>query len=114
METVRWRESTDPPKWVKRQESFIKELNSTVCGDETLTSLLFMMLISFCNGSMPHYPIKKILLLIWKSVLAMMGGLDELAEVKKAARVEADLPPVFPENQISKPLILPQPNYDPR
>ena len=89
-------------------------MENPVYGDETLTSLLFIMLLSFCNGTMPHYPVKKILLLLWKSVLAMMGGMKELVVLKQEARVASTLDPSFPENIHSKPLVLPQPNYDPR
>lgn len=63
---------------------------------------------------MPHYPIKKIVLLIWKYILTVMGSLAKLEEIKKQSRVEANLPPVFPEDPPSKPLPLPMPNFDPR
>jgi len=73
---------SDPPEWVKKRELFIRELQKPIVGDHTLTSLLFVMLLSFCNGSMPHYPVKKILILIWKSILAMMGAPRKLFAVK--------------------------------
>lgn len=114
VETVRRKDPNDPPKWVKMRASFLEQLQEPVVGDETLTSLLFMMLLSFCNGSMPHYPIKKVLLLIWKSILTMMGGIKELAMLKEQARVAAKLPPDFPETEPSKPLVLPTAAYDPR
>ena len=79
-----------------------------------MSSTLFSMLLSFCNGSMPHYPIKKILLLIWKYILFVMGGIFQLKKIKKARRVDAGLPPDFPEDPPGKPLVLPMPNYDPR
>lgn len=114
LETVRREDPNDDPKWVALRDSFINDMENPVYGDETLTSVLFVMLLSFCNGTMPHYPVKKILLLLWKSVLAMMGGMKELASLKEEARVAASLAPTFPENAHCKPLILPQPNYDPR
>lgn len=114
VETVRREDPDDPPRWAEMRQTFIKELSSPVVGEETLTSLLFVMLLSFCNGSMPHYPIKKILLLIWKTVLAMMGGMSELTELKKQARVAAGLLPFFPESHHPMPLVLPTAAYDPR
>ena len=114
LETIRREDPNDSPKWVTLRSSFLKDLESPVYGDETLTSLLFVMLLSFCNGTMPHYPVKKILLLLWKSVLAMMGGMKELAALKREAREAVSLEPSFPENAHCKPLVLPQPNYDPR
>lgn len=115
MEAVRRKELTDPPEWERLRVSFLCELELPLRGgEETLSSMLFGMLLSFCNGSMPHYPIKKILLLIWKFILTVMGGVSQLEEIKKSARVAADLPPTFPEKPPSKPLLLPMPNYDPR
>lgn len=114
LETVRREDPNDSQKWVSLRSSFLKELEDPVYGDETLTSLLFVMLLSFCNGTMPHYPVKKILLLLWKSVLAMMGGMKELLILKQEAREAVSLEPSFPENVHCKPLVLPQPNYDPR
>ena len=114
VEMVRREKPSDEASWVHLRKSFLESLSVPVVGEDTLTSLLFMMLLSFCNGSMPHYPIKRILLLIWKTILAMMGGMDELAEIRKARRELVDLPPVFAEVRPSKPLILPTPAYDPR
>lgn len=114
VETVRREKAEDDPSWVHLRRSFLESLSETVVGEDTLTSLLFMMLLSFCNGSMPHYPIKRILLLIWKTILAMMGGMEELAEIKKTRRETAGLTPEFPEVRPSRPLILPTAAYDPR
>ena len=114
VETVRRETPHDTPTWIRLRKSFLESLSDTVVGDDTLTSLLFMMLLSFCNGTMPHYPIKRILLLIWKSILAMMGGMKNLEEIKKERREVVGLPPVFTEVRPSRPLILPTAAYDPR
>ena len=114
VETVRRENPHDTPDWVRLRKSFLESLSETVVGDNTLTSLLFMMLLSFCNGSMPHYPIKRILLLIWKTILAMMGGVQELTEIKKDRREAAGLSREFAEVRPSRPLILPTAAYDPR
>ena len=114
IETMRRDCPLDPPDWVRLRESFVESLPEPVVGEETLTSLLFAMLLSFCNGTMPHYPIKRILLLIWKTILAMMGGVDDLQEIKKKRREAAGLPEEFSEVRPSRPLVLPTPAFDPR
>ena len=38
-------------------------------GDELLPILLLEMVLKFCAGNCPHFPIKKILLLLWKTIL---------------------------------------------
>ena len=115
METVGRETEAEPDHWKQLRTTFLAELEFPCRGgEETLTSTLFSMLLFFCNGTMPHYPIKKVLLLLWKCVMTIMGGLGALQETKKANRVEAGLPPDFPEDTPTKPLILPMPNYDPR
>ncbi len=115
METVGRPNEFETERQKELRQSFLAELELPYrCGDETLASILFNMLLYFCNGSMPHYPIKKVLLLIWKYIITLMGGLDTLEDIKKANRQAAGLPPDFPEDTPSKPLVLPMPNYDPR
>ena len=121
LETASRQEPEDPPQWASLRAVFLEQLEtphggggSGGGGEETLSATLFTMLLAFCNGSMPHYPIKKILLLIWKFVLFVLGGLSRQEEVKKATRVAAGLDPTFPENTPTKPLVLPMPNFDPR
>ena len=114
IEVLRSPDPLDSPSEVETREMFLHDLSAPIYGDDSLAAFLFRMLLSFCNGSMPHYPIRKILLLIWKSILASLSGLERLREIKKERRVAAGLPPVFPESQLSKPLLLPTAAYDPR
>lgn len=72
------------------RNEFFNEI-CTPIGDELLSVKLFSMVTRFCGGSAPHYPIKKVLLLIWKLLLFSLGGSEELKKMKIAKRLEAGL-----------------------
>lgn len=50
------------------------------------------------DKSAKGYPVKKLLFVLWKSILACCGGVRDLARVKKLARELAGLTPVPDEN----------------
>ena len=71
--------STDKTILEMRQQ-FILDLQHPI-GDELLTVTLFQMLNNFCGNLAPHYPVRKITLLLWKIILITLGGTQTLKEL---------------------------------
>ncbi|XP_014777551.1 striatin-interacting protein 1 homolog isoform X2 [Octopus bimaculoides] len=90
VETMRCVEDTEEEKKLKNQ--FKAELTMPYIGDEILAVTLFGMVSRFCSGTAPHFPIKKILLLLWKIILLSLGGLRELQDNKNMIRNQHGLP----------------------
>ncbi|GAB1601835.1 striatin-interacting protein 1 homolog isoform X1 [Argonauta hians] len=90
VETIRCIEDTEDEKFLKNQ--FKAELSVPYVGDEILAVTLFGMVSQFCSGTAPHFPIKKILLLLWKIVLLSLGGLRDLQNQKNVIRAQHGLP----------------------
>lgn len=85
------KDSTDPRIQELRQQ-FIEELQTPFDG-ELLSVTLFQMLNTFCGGFAPHFPVRKITLLLWKVLLLSLGGTDTLRELKDTYRKRINLPP---------------------
>ncbi|KAL4241945.1 N1221 and DUF3402 domain-containing protein [Abortiporus biennis] len=75
----------------KGHDDFADELMSL---EPPLPVYLFNVVAGLKDKSAKGYPVKKLLLVLWKSILACCGGIRELARVKKLARELAGLPPV--------------------
>ena len=113
IENLRREDPSDTEGEKKLREEFIRDLSRPIIDDDSLAAILFMMLLKFCSGNMPHYPIKKILLLIWKIILTTLGGTKKLTGWKKQLRVEAGLPAEYKNPKSGKAISLSNPAFDP-
>ncbi|EMP26346.1 Protein FAM40B [Chelonia mydas] len=99
VENIRVEAEADPPEWKSSQETFRTELSFPVHSEEPFALLLFTMVAKFCSGHAPHFPMKKVLLLLWKVLLFTLGGFEALQAMKMRKREELGLPPL-PEDSI--------------
>ncbi|XP_070558100.1 striatin-interacting protein 1 homolog isoform X2 [Ptychodera flava] len=99
VETIRRKYDDATEREEEMREIFKFELGQPVHGEDSLAVLLFGMVTKFCSGHAPHYPIKKILLLLWKTILYSLGGIQEFASMKSLAREKVGLPPL-PEDSV--------------
>ncbi|OQV11826.1 Striatin-interacting protein 1-like protein [Hypsibius exemplaris] len=75
----------------KLRAAFIEELSGPIFGKTILLHHLFELFMKYASGSAPHYPLKKLLLLIWKVLLVSCGGMEELRETKNQRRQASGL-----------------------
>ncbi|KAM4612442.1 striatin-interacting protein 2-like [Discoglossus pictus] len=99
IENIRQEAECEDPEWSRQRETFRAELAFPVHSEEPFAHLLFSMVTKFCSGHSPHFPMKKVLLLLWKVLLFTLGGFSELLKMKEKKRVELGLPPL-PEDSI--------------
>uniref|UniRef100_A0A8C5SFF3 Far11/STRP N-terminal domain-containing protein n=1 Tax=Laticauda laticaudata TaxID=8630 RepID=A0A8C5SFF3_LATLA len=69
LETVRQDCEGDKPEWKTMRQTFRAELGAPLYNNEPFSVMLFGMVTKFCSGHAPHFPMKKVLLLLWKTVL---------------------------------------------
>uniref|UniRef100_A0A8C9VJH3 Striatin interacting protein 1 n=1 Tax=Scleropages formosus TaxID=113540 RepID=A0A8C9VJH3_SCLFO len=99
VETVQQEDLSDSPEWRAAQDTFRTELGSPLYNNEPIAVMLFGMVTKFCSGHAPHFPMKKVLLLLWKTILFTLGGFEQLQHIKMRKREELGLPPL-PEDSI--------------
>ncbi|XP_002164866.3 striatin-interacting protein 1 isoform X1 [Hydra vulgaris] len=63
--------------------------------DPPFACILFDLVLKFCAGSSSHFPIKKILLLLWKVTLFTLGGFKDLKSLMKESRRKVGLKATF-------------------
>ncbi|XP_023605062.1 striatin-interacting protein 1-like isoform X2 [Myotis lucifugus] len=99
VETVHQECEGDKAEWRTMRQTFRAELGSPLYNNEPFAIMLFGMVTKFCSGHAPHFPMKKVLLLLWKTVLCTLGGFEELQSMKAEKRTMLGLPPL-PEDSI--------------
>lgn len=99
VETIQHEDPADAPEWKAFRDTFRAELGSTLYNSEPVAVMLFAMVTKFCSGHAPHFPMKKVLLLLWKTILFTLGGFEQLQSLKVAKRAELGLP-CLPEDSI--------------
>jgi hypothetical protein len=57
-----------------------------------LPLVLFQMVAALKDRLPKGYPVKKVLLLLWKTLLACFGGMKEVARARELSREMAGLP----------------------
>lgn len=69
--------------WCVHRECFCEELGQPQGDQEELVAMLLLSMVTrFCNSSAPHFPIRKVLLLLWKVLLTSLGGTQILSRLK--------------------------------
>ncbi|XP_060516087.1 striatin-interacting protein 1 isoform X2 [Cylas formicarius] len=91
MEVIRNERATECNEFKEDVEAFCEEIGSAT-GDDLLVIKLLGMVTRFCSGAAPHFPMKKVLLLLWKSILVSLGGMNVLRDMKAEKRKKAGLP----------------------
>ncbi|KAH8830238.1 hypothetical protein DL96DRAFT_1592116 [Flagelloscypha sp. PMI_526] len=81
----------------KGHDDFADELMSL---DPPLPVYMFGVVASLKDKPAKGYPIKKLLLIVWKVLLACCGGIRDHVRVKKLSRELSGLPPI-PEGELS-------------
>ncbi|KAJ8416404.1 hypothetical protein AAFF_G00356920 [Aldrovandia affinis] len=99
VETIRVETEDERPEWRSTRETFKAELGSPLYNGEPFALMLFTMVNKFCSMNAPHFPMKKVLLLLWKTTLFTLGGFEDLQEMNVRGRERLSLPPL-PEDSI--------------
>lgn len=90
IEVMRVPHDDDTEEYKSYRDAFKSELGNPL-GDELLVVKLLGMVTRFCSGTAPHFPMKKVLLVLWKTILVSLGGMSVLRDLKKEYREKAGL-----------------------
>ncbi|KAL1383981.1 hypothetical protein pipiens_013078 [Culex pipiens pipiens] len=90
-EVMRTEKEAGSEEYAQLVVNFTNEITNPI-GDELLSVKLLGMITKFCSGLAPHFPMKKVLLLLWKVSLVSLGGMETLKELKDKYRASAGLP----------------------
>lgn len=93
-ETIREERDRNNSVYVKIADTFIQDINSPLPDGDLLTVKLLGMITRFCSGAAPHFPMKKVVLLLWKVSLLGLGGMEDLKELKNKYRERFGLEPI--------------------
>ncbi|XP_050530069.1 striatin-interacting protein 1 homolog isoform X2 [Daktulosphaira vitifoliae] len=72
------------------RENLLSDIGLPHTEDHIIVKLLGMI-TRFCSGMASYYPMKKVLLLLWKLILVLLGGMENLAKLKNEYRRKANL-----------------------
>nr|XP_034839530.1 striatin-interacting protein 1-like [Maniola hyperantus] len=93
-EHMRTEKDNPDSEYVHLVKTFKEEIGADF-GEEMLPVKLLGMVTQLCaDPTPPHFPIKKVLLLLWKILLVYLGGSKQLKERKARLREKYSLPPV--------------------
>ncbi|XP_068234534.1 striatin-interacting protein 1 homolog isoform X2 [Palaemon carinicauda] len=94
VETLRVAGDEDTEAQTQTRLCFCEELGQPQGESSELVAMTLLgMVTRFCNSSAPHFPIRKVLLLLWKVLLSSLGGTQHLANLKNEYRIKHGLPP---------------------
>jgi N1221-like protein len=83
-EVMRAEQEQKESEYKELVDAFVAEISQPMI-DELLAVKLLGMITRFCSGSAPHFPMKKVLLLLWKVSLVSLGGTETLKDLKSNA-----------------------------
>lgn len=72
IELIRRVDVKDSKRDVELRQNLTEELGMPVLGKTVLLSHLFDLFMKYASNNAPHFPLKKLLLLIWKTLLVRM------------------------------------------
>lgn len=75
-----------PEEEIALKKAFSEELSGSDENSDIMAVILLKMITAFCNGTSQHFPVKKLLLLLWKTLILSLGGIEELKVLRAAAR----------------------------